>query len=118
VKRKATQSLGVVSSASVPVNIDQFDTALAFLRNTGATTATYHFEAGYERDGTQHWSRLSNFAHSLPGSATDVVPIGTSYDLTSNYIAFPMKFTPGKVRLVKDSGPDIEFSVVALRLSV
>ena len=117
-RRKSTQSLGAVSGQSRSVLVDQFDTALCFLKNDGASAGTFHFEAGYERDGTQHWSRLGNYDIPIAAGESMVLPVGTTYNLSHDHEASPMKYSPQEFRLVKDTGPDLEASVVLLRLAV
>ncbi len=117
-KRKATRHLGTISSESKPVLVDQFDSAICFLKNDGASTATFHFEAGYEREGTKHWARLGNYDVPLSADSSMALPVGCTYDLSQEQIASPSRYSPQEFRVVKDSGPDLEASVVLLRLCV
>lgn len=120
-RRRGVHSLGAVSAASAPVRIDQFDAAFVYVE-AGASETTFHLEAQYEDDGSLEWARMGKGTFSLDSNAKEVFPLSITYDaalgVSEDTVVDrqPMQYTPGVVRVVKDSGPDMNVWVEGVRL--
>lgn len=120
--RRGRFSLGSFTGASEPVDLAQFDAALAFLE-TGANGSTVHLEAFYADndvpgDQSYDWAHLGTESFTLAANAKQVLPVTVwKFGLAStNMPRFPSLYAPGRFRVVQTAGDAVTVNIEAMRM--